>query len=193
MGFHRRMARVIRRRSLTARIMLCSACVVSLLLLSHGRADAAPRRAARTGHQATRLQARRRVAHLRRVRLLAARRRTRNRVVQLAWRTVGTPYRWGGSSPGGFDCSGLTRWVYSHVGVSLPHYSAAQWRYGRSVSRRSLRPGDLLFFSGLGHVGIYLGHGALIHAPHPGARVEFTHLAGWLSSSFYGARRLVGG
>jgi cell wall-associated NlpC family hydrolase len=79
--------------------------------------------------------------------------------------------------------------VYRSVGVSLPHYSAAQWRYGRRVSRRALEPGDLLFFSGLGHVGIYLGHGAMIHAPHPGARVSFARLTGWFSSSFYGARR----
>ena len=108
----------------------------------------------------------------------------------LAWRAVGMPYRWGGSSPrGGFDCSGLTRWVYGHVGISLPHYSVAQWRYGRRVARRALRAGDLLFLSGLGHVGIYLGHGAVIHAPRPGARVRFERLRGWLGASFYGARR----
>ena len=106
------------------------------------------------------------------------------------WRAVGVRYRWGGASLSGFDCAGLTQWVYRSVGVSLPHYSVAQWRYGRRVSRRALEPGDLLFFSGLGHVGIYLGHGALIHAPHPGAPVRFARLTGWFSSSFSGARRL---
>lgn len=111
-------------------------------------------------------------------------------MVTAAWQAVGVPYRWGGSSMGGFDCSGLTRWVYGQVGVSLPHYSVAQWSYGRRVSRRALAPGDLLFFSGLGHVGIYLGHGAVIHAPRPGAKVRFERMSGWLSSSFYGARRL---
>jgi NlpC/P60 family len=83
-----------------------------------------------------------------------------------------------------------TRWVYRQAGVSLPPYSVAQWSYGRRVSRRALAPGDLVFFSGLGHVGIYLGHGAVIHAPHPGAKVRFERMHGWLSSSFYGARRL---
>ena len=90
----------------------------------------------------------------------------------------------------GFDCSGLTRWVYRQAGVSLPHYSIAQWSHGRRVSRRALAPGDLVFFSRLGHVGIYLGHGAVIHAPHAGAPVRFERMRGWLSSSFYGARRL---
>lgn len=106
-----------------------------------------------------------------------------------AWRAVGVRYRWGGASLNGFDCSGLTRWVYRSVGVSLPHASSAQWRYGRRVSRRALAPGDLLFFSGLSHVGIYLGRGALIHAPHPGAPVRFARLTGWFSSNFDGARR----
>ena len=172
-------------------VLLCCVCVAGLFALLDGQAAAARKAAARPGHHATALHARQRAAHLRRARLRAARRRVRNRVVVLAWRAVGVPYRRGGSSPsGGFDCSGLTRWVYRQVGVSLPHYSAAQWRYGRRVSRRALAPGDLLFFSGLGHVGIYLGHGAVIHAPHPGAPVRFERLRGWLASSFYGARRL---
>lgn len=155
-------------------IVLCCACAATLLALVPGHASAAHKRTARPSHHAAALHAR----------------RARNRVVVLAWRAVGAPYRRGGSSPrGGFDCSGLTRWVYGHVGISLPHYSVAQWRYGRPVARWALRPGDLLFFSGLGHVGIYLGHGAVIHAPRPGARVRFERLRGWLGASFYGARR----
>jgi cell wall-associated NlpC family hydrolase len=155
-------------------IALCCACALTLLALAAGRASAAHKRTARRSHHAAALH----------------QRWARNRVVVLAWGAVGTPYRVGGSSPpSGFDCSGLTRWVYGHLGISLPHYSAAQWRFGRRVSRRALRPGDLLFFSGLGHVGIYLGHGAVIHAPHAGARVRLERLRGWLGGSFYGARR----
>jgi cell wall-associated NlpC family hydrolase len=164
-----------RSTAIAVRIVLCCACAVTLLAVSAGEAVAATRRAARPGHHAAALHAR----------------WARSRVVVLAWRAVGVPYRWGGASRrAGFDCSGLTRWVYSHFGVSLPHYSAAQWRYGRRVSRRALAPGDLVFFSGLRHVGIYLGHGAVIHAPRPGARVRFERFRGWLASSFYGARRL---
>jgi cell wall-associated NlpC family hydrolase len=123
----------------------------------------------------------------------AARRRwLEQRVVYLAWRATGIPYRWGGTSPrSGFDCSGLATWVYSHVGVRLPHYTYAQWRYGRPVGRGALRAGDLLFFSGLRHVGIYIGGGRLIHAPHAGTRVQVARLSGWFASSFVGARRLV--
>jgi peptidoglycan DL-endopeptidase CwlO len=129
----------------------------------------------------------------RKVQRIAARRRwLEQRVVYLAWRATGIPYRWGGASyRGGFDCSGLVQWVYSHVGVRLPHSSYAQWRYGRPVSRGSLRAGDVVFFSGLGHVGVYIGGGRLIHAPHAGTRVQVARLSGWFSSSFVGARRLI--
>jgi cell wall-associated NlpC family hydrolase len=171
-------------------LVVCCALAAGLLAFSAGRAPAAPAKVARKSHHAKALHARQRAAHVRRVRLRATRRRSRNRVVRAAWRAVGVPYRWGGSSLHGFDCSGLTRWVYGQVGVSIPHYSVAQWSYGRRVSRRALAPGDLLFFSGLGHVGVYLGHGAVIHAPHAGAAVRFERMRGWLSSSFYGARRL---
>jgi cell wall-associated NlpC family hydrolase len=177
------------RRSLAV-LVVCCALSAGLLAFSAGRVPAAPAKVARNSNHAGALHARQRAAHVRRVRLRANRRRSRNRVVRAAWRAVGVPYRWGGSSLHGFDCSGLTRWVYGQVGVSIPHYSVAQWSYGRRASRRALAPGDLLFFSGLGHVGVYLGHGAVIHAPHAGAAVRFERMRGWLSSSFYGARRL---
>jgi cell wall-associated NlpC family hydrolase len=179
------------RRLLTA-LVVCCAIAGSLLAFSASPAPAAPAKVARKSPHARALHARQRAAHLRRARRLRAahRRRVRNRIITTAWRAVGVPYRWGGSSMSGFDCSGLTRWVYRQAGVSLPHYSVAQWSYGRRVSRRALAPGDLVFFSGLGHVGIYLGHGAVIHAPHAGAPVRFERMHGWLSSSFYGARRL---
>jgi cell wall-associated NlpC family hydrolase len=115
----------------------------------------------------------------------------RTRVVDFARKLVGTRYVYGGSSPrSGFDCSGLVRYVYGHFGVSLPHSSYAQFSHGRRIGRRSLRPGDLVFFDGLGHVGMYVGSGRFIHAPHTGTRVRVETLAGWYSSRFVGARRL---
>ena len=96
------------------------------------------------------------------------------RIVRLALRERGVPYTYGGTSPrSGFDCSGFTRWVYAHVGISLPHSSYGQFSLGRPVSIVALRPGDLLFFDGLGHVGIYVGGGAVIHAPHTGDVVRY--------------------
>jgi hypothetical protein len=114
-----------------------------------------------------------------------------NRIVDYARRFRGVRYVYGGSSPrSGFDCSGLVRYVYAHFGVPLAHSSYAQFDRGRRVSRRSLHPGDLVFFDGLGHVGIYVGNGRFIHAPHSGTRVRIDALAGWYSSRFDGARRL---
>ena len=100
------------------------------------------------------------------------------------------PYRYGGSSPSGFDCSGLVAYVYGRLGVELPHNAAAQYAYGRPVDRSHLRPGDLVFFHGLGHVGLYIGRGRIIHAPQTGERVEIQRLAA-RSVSVEGARRLV--
>ena len=101
-------------------------------------------------------------------------------------------YSYGGTSPrSGFDCSGFTRFVFAHFGVALPHYSVAQFSLGRRVSRGGLRPGDLVFFDGLGHVGIYVGRGRFIHAPHTGTRVSVAPLSGWYSSRFTGARRVL--
>jgi cell wall-associated NlpC family hydrolase len=111
-------------------------------------------------------------------------------VVGIAMRYLGTPYVWGGASPGGFDCSGFVMYVYSQIGVSLPHSSYAQYGYGSSVSRGDLQPGDLVFFDGLGHVGIYVGGGSFIHAPHTGDVVKVSSMTGWYASAFVGARRL---
>jgi len=112
------------------------------------------------------------------------------RAVQFARRLLGVPYRWGGDSPSGFDCSGFVRYVYAHFGLSLPHSSYADFGLGRQVSRGSLRPGDLVFFDGVGHVGMYVGGGRFIHAPHTGTSVQVTSLAEpWYSSSYDGARR----
>jgi len=113
------------------------------------------------------------------------------RVVKIALRQRGVPYRWGGTSPRtGVDCSGFTRWVYSHVGVSLPPSSYAQFAMGRRVALSRLKPGDLLFFYGLGHVGLYIGHGKYIDAPQTGERVHIKSLAHGLHA-IDGARRLL--
>jgi len=123
--------------------------------------------------------------------LAAAKAAMSQRVVRYAKRFIGVRYVYGGSSPrSGFDCSGYVRYVYAHFGVSLTRSSYAQFGDGRRISRRSLRPGDLVFFDGVGHVGLYVGNGRFIHAPHTGTRVQISPLAGWYSSRFSGARRL---
>jgi cell wall-associated NlpC family hydrolase len=116
-------------------------------------------------------------------------------VVGIAMQYLGTPYVWGGESPSGFDCSGLVAYVYAQVGVSLPHSTYAQWAYqpAASVSRSQLEPGDLVFFYGLGHVGIYVGGGNFIHAPHTGSTVRIDSLNGaGYSSAYVGAKRILG-
>ena len=112
------------------------------------------------------------------------------RAVRIAERELGTPYDYGGSGPGGFDCSGLTSYVYGQLGIPLPHNAAAQFGYGRPVDLRHLHPGDLLFFHGLGHVGLYIGHGRMIHAPQTGERVSIQPLS-VRSGSLDGARRIA--
>jgi cell wall-associated NlpC family hydrolase len=117
---------------------------------------------------------------------------TRGGVVGIAMRYLGVPYKWGGASPStGFDCSGFIMFVYAQVGVSLPHNAAAQYGYGTPVARSDLQPGDLVFFNGLGHNGLYVGGGQFIHAPHTGDVVKISSLSSsWYASTWVGARRL---
>jgi cell wall-associated NlpC family hydrolase len=117
---------------------------------------------------------------------------THSGVVGVAMSQLGTPYVWAGAAPGGFDCSGLVMWAYAQVGVALPHSSYAQYGYGVPVSKDQLQPGDLVFFDGLGHVGIYIGGGQFVHAPHTGDVVKISSLGeDWYASTYVGARRIL--
>ena len=126
--------------------------------------------------------------HLTTVRRESPQLRFGHSVVSYARHFLGVPYSWGGSTPrSGFDCSGLVRFVYRRFGIHLPHSSWADLAHGRRVTRRSLRPGDLVFFYGASHVGIYVGDGRFINAPHSGARVQISTMGAY--SGYYGARR----
>jgi cell wall-associated NlpC family hydrolase len=115
--------------------------------------------------------------------------------VELAKRYLGVRYVWGGSTPGeGFDCSGFVKYVYGQIGIALPHYAAWQWNQTVHVDPSQLEPGDLVFFEpkadGPGHVGMYVGNGVFIEAPHTGASVQFQSLAYEKSTmGFVGASR----
>jgi cell wall-associated NlpC family hydrolase len=116
-----------------------------------------------------------------------------DRATNYALQAVGIPYRWGGESPAyGFDCSGLVRWAYGRVGIDLPHSSYALYGEGRRVDEGKMELGDILFFEGLGHVGLYLGRGWMVHAPQTGRDVEIVRLGSTnYGSRLIGARRVA--
>ncbi len=113
-------------------------------------------------------------------------------IVNKAYQYLGVPYVWGGTSPGGFDCSGFIQYVYRSQGINLPRTSGAQASSGSYVSIANAQPGDIVYFgqSRVTHVGIYIGNGRMVHAPSPGKSVMITNLS-WHMNNYkiQGARR----
>jgi cell wall-associated NlpC family hydrolase len=111
--------------------------------------------------------------------------------VSEALKELGTPYVWGGAAPGGFDCSGLVSWAYAQAGLGgLPHFTGALWASGAHISESELAPGDLVFYNGLNHVGMYIGGGNFVEAPHTGDVVKISSMSS--RSGFVGAVRVTG-
>ena len=113
-------------------------------------------------------------------------------IVNMAMQYLGVPYVWGGTSPDGFDCSGLVHYVYAQLGITVSRTSRDQATNGWVISRDDLRAGDLVFFAnnqGVHHVGIYIGNDRFIHAPETGDVVKITALSE--RNDYYCARRIV--
>lgn len=120
---------------------------------------------------------------------------TAHRAAEYAQGMVGKPYRYGGSSPSGFDCSGLVQYSYSKAGLRIPRTTRAQRKSSIAIGARSIRVGDLVFFDQEGrkssHVGIYIGAGRFVHAPSSGKHVRVDKLKGrYWKKHFVGARRM---
>jgi cell wall-associated NlpC family hydrolase len=113
--------------------------------------------------------------------------------VYWAKQELGKPYQYGAAGPDSYDCSGLTMWAWQHAGVSLPHSSSDQYNVTTRVSQADVQPGDLIFENwggggpAPGHVGIYVGNGQMIDAPHSGASVQYDPA---FRSAYYGAGRV---
>jgi cell wall-associated NlpC family hydrolase len=134
--------------------------------------------------------ANRALAQQKRVHRVLSRRLLAAKAVRFAYRQRGKPYRWGGTGPNGYDCSGLVQRAWRSAGVHIPRVARSQYRHISTKVRRSrLMPGDLVFFRGLGHVGMYVGRGRFIHSPHPGKTVRVTRLKGYYARGLVGAAR----
>jgi cell wall-associated NlpC family hydrolase len=105
-----------------------------------------------------------------------------DQIVAVARQYVGVPYRWGGSTPQGFDCSGLVQYVYAQFGVRLPHSVSGQVAAGVRISRADARPGDIVVLNNLSHNGIYMGNGVILDAPYAGKNVSVRPL--WTDAYF---------
>ncbi|HEU5156174.1 MAG TPA: C40 family peptidase [Streptosporangiaceae bacterium] len=131
----------------------------------------------------------RQAVHRKQVRMMARYRARAERAVRFAYRQRGKPYRWGGTGPRGYDCSGLAQRAWRAAGVRIPRMTYGQYRIRPRIARHRLRPGDLVFFHGLGHVGIYVGRARFIHSPHRGSHVRVDRLRGYYRKAFVGAVR----
>ena len=125
----------------------------------------------------------------------AAGRANAQRLIEIARQYIGTPYRYGGMSPAGFDCSGFTKYCAAQMGINLNRTAASQTEHGYYVSKDQLIPGDLVFFVtngyNISHVGIYVGNGMMIHSPKPGYSVEIITIdSGYYASTYSTARRI---
>ena len=111
------------------------------------------------------------------------------KVVAFAYAQIGKPYVFGASGPNSYDCSGLTSAAWASVGISIPRTSQEQWASLPHVPTSDMQPGDILVFNGAGHVGIYVGGGMMIDAPHTGLDVQKVALSGWYASTLDGVVR----
>lgn len=120
-----------------------------------------------------------------------------SRLLADAAQYLGTPYKYGGSGPGGFDCSGFTSYIFGRAGISLPRTAAGQYSVGVAVDKENLMPGDLVLFScgsgGIDHAGIYCGNGQFIHSssPRSGGVIYSTLNEGYYLRTYVGARRVL--
>ncbi len=110
--------------------------------------------------------------------------------LDFAYAQLGKPYQYGAEGPGSYDCSGLTMKAWAAAGVNITRTTNSQYAATKRVAKSNLQPGDLVFFSGLGHVGMYVGGGKMIHAPRTGKNVEIVNItSGYYLSNYYGAGR----
>ncbi|WP_042271339.1 C40 family peptidase [[Clostridium] dakarense] len=120
-----------------------------------------------------------------------------DKIIDVAKKQLGKPYKWGAGGPSAFDCSGLTSYAYKNgANVNLPRSSREQARVGKSVSKNQLKAGDLLFFSssgnGINHVGLYIGDSKMIHSPRPGENVKIDKInSGYYSRTYVSAKRIL--
>ena len=120
----------------------------------------------------------------------------RQQIIATSKQYIGVPYVWGGSSPSGFDCSGLVQYVFNRHSITLPRTTKQQWTVGTQISKSALQPGDLVFFantytSGISHVGIYVGDNQFIHASSSKGVIISSLSNSYWASHYYGARQIL--